>query len=76
MREGRITLGQLLKLTGLVDRGSEARSFLTGGRVTVNGAPEPRRGRKLVSGDVVVAPGHEPLRVTIETPEDGVGPPA
>jgi ribosome-associated protein len=66
-RDGRITLGQLLKLTGLVDRGSETRAFLTGGRVTVNGVPEPRRGRKLVAGDVVVAPGHEPLRVTVET---------
>ena len=69
-RDGRITLGQLLKLTGLVDRGSEARTFLVGGRVTVNGLPEPRRGRKLVAGDVVIAPGHEPLRVTISTPDD------
>ena len=70
VRDGRITLGQLLKLTGLIDRGGETRSFLTGGRVTVNGAPEPRRGRKLVAGDVVVAPGHEPFRVTVEQPGD------
>jgi ribosome-associated protein len=68
--DGRITLGQLLKLTGLVDRGSETRAFLAGGRVTVNGLPEPRRGRKLVEGDVVIAPGHEPLRVTIASSDD------
>jgi len=69
VRDGRITLGQLLKLTGLVDRGSETRPFLAGGRVTVNGVPEPRRGRKLVAGDVVIAPGHEPLRVAVEAPD-------
>jgi len=44
VRDGRITLGQLLKLTGLVDRGSETRPFLAGGRVTVNGLPD-RDGR-------------------------------
>jgi ribosome-associated protein len=70
VRDGRITLGQLLKLTGLVDRGSETRPFLTGGRVTVNGVPESRRGRKLVAGDVVIAPGHEPLRVAADAPDD------
>ncbi len=29
-RDGRITLGQLLKLTGAVDRGSDVRPFLAG----------------------------------------------
>ena len=49
-RDGRITLGQLLKLTGTVDRGSDVRPFLAAGRVRVNGVAETRRGRKLVAG--------------------------
>ena len=50
VREGRITLGQLLKLAGTVDRGSDVRPFLQAGGVTVNGLHEDRRGRKLVDG--------------------------
>ena len=69
VREGRITLGQLLKLAGTVDRGSDVRPFLQAGGVTVNGVPEDRRGRKLVEGDVVEAPGAEPMRITVEVPE-------
>ena len=69
VRDGRITLGQILKLTGAVDRGSDVRPFLAAGRVRVNGVAEGRRGRKLVAGDVVEAPGVEPLRVTVEAPE-------
>jgi ribosome-associated protein len=69
VRDGRITLGQLLKLAGTVDRGSDVRPFLQAGGVTVNGVPEDRRGRKLVAGDVVEAPGADSLRVTVEVPE-------
>jgi ribosome-associated protein len=69
VRDGRITLGQLLKLTGAVDRGSDVRPFLAAGRVRVNGVAELRRGRKLVAGDVVQAPGSEPFRVTVEEPD-------
>ena len=68
-RDGRITLGQLLKLTGAVDRGSDVRPFLAAGGVRVNGVDEARRGRKLVAGDVVEAPGSEPFRITVEEPE-------
>jgi ribosome-associated protein len=50
-----IRLGQLLKLSALVDSGAEAREFLLAGGVTVNGEPEARRGRQLHRGDVVVA---------------------
>ena len=48
-----IRLGQLLKLTNLVDTGGDAKSVLASGQVSVNGTPETRRGRRLVSGDVV-----------------------
>lgn len=48
-----IRLGQLLKLAGLVDSGSDAKFLLAGGGVLVNGEPEDRRGRQLRAGDVV-----------------------
>ena len=53
VREGSIRLGQLLKLADLVDAGSDAKPLLADGLVSVNGAVETRRGRRLVVGDVV-----------------------
>jgi S4 domain protein YaaA len=48
-----ITLGQLLKLAGLIGSGGEARDFLAEATITVNGEPDNRRGRKVRSGDRV-----------------------
>jgi ribosome-associated protein len=48
-----IRLGQFLKLADLIDVGSDVKSLLADGEVLVNGAPEDRRGRQLVRGDVV-----------------------
>ncbi len=48
-----IRLGQLMKLGGLVDSGSDVRPLLAAGEVTVNGQEETRRGRQLHDGDVV-----------------------
>ncbi len=62
IREEVIRLGQLLKLSGLADSGTEARALLEEGAVTVNGKPELRRGRQLRRGDVV-AVGDEAARV-------------
>ena len=62
IRGDTIRLGQLLKLADVIDSGAEARAFLAGGEVTVNGEPETRRGRRLDLGDVVGAEGVE-LRV-------------
>ena len=56
-REGTIRLGQFLKLADLVDQGSDAKLLVAGGEVLVNGAVETRRGRQLVTGDVVTAGG-------------------
>lgn len=50
---GIIRLGQLLKLTGLVDNGGEAKLRVQGGEVLVNGQVETRRGRQLQQGDRV-----------------------
>ena len=48
-----ITLGQFLKLAGLVDTGGDAKMLVGTGCVTVNGEVETRRGRKLWPGDTV-----------------------
>jgi ribosome-associated protein len=58
-----IRLGQLLKLAGLVGSGAEGKLLVADGAITVNGAPESRRGRQLNHGDLV-AVGGELLRVT------------
>lgn len=52
-----IRLGQLLKLAGIVEQGSDARILLAGGAVRVNGEPESRRGRRLRRGDEVTVDG-------------------
>jgi ribosome-associated protein len=62
IRDETIRLGQLLKLAGLADSGSEAKDLLACGEVSVNDEPEERRGRQLRRGDVVAAAG-EQLRI-------------
>ncbi len=57
-----IRLGQLLKLTGIVEGGGELKEFLTTERILVNGEPDGRRGRQLHPGDVIEA-GEDRLRV-------------
>ena len=52
--EGEIRLGQFLKLCGAAESGADARRLLEEGEVQVNGEPEARRGRQLVTGDLVV----------------------
>lgn len=53
LRGEHITLDSLLKATGLVASGGEAKGLIAAGTVRVNGEPERRRGRKLRAGDVV-----------------------
>lgn len=57
-----IRLGQLLKFAGAVSDGADAKTLIAGGRVTVNGETELRRGRQLHPGDVVHV-GADALRV-------------
>jgi ribosome-associated protein len=64
IRDEMIRLGQLLKLAGIADSGTDAKEFLAEGEVRVNGEPETRRGRQLRAGDVVSAAGEE---LTIRT---------
>ena len=51
IRDEYIRLGQAMKLAGLVENGVEAKDVITDGEVTVNGATETRRGKKLRDGD-------------------------
>lgn len=53
IRTDTIRLGQFLKLSNLVDSGSDAKFLLAGGEVSVNGEIETRRGRQLRAGDLV-----------------------
>jgi ribosome-associated protein len=62
IRGDMIRLGQLLKLSGVVEAGGELKDLLAGDAVLVNGEREARRGRQLHPGDVV-AVGGERLRV-------------
>jgi len=57
LSESAIELAQLLKAVGACDSGGEAKHLVQSGGVLVNGAPELRRGKKLVAGDVVFARG-------------------
>jgi ribosome-associated protein len=66
IRDEVIRLGQLLKLAGIADSGTDAKELLADGAVRVNGEPETRRGRQLHAGDVVDAAG-EQVRVALRT---------
>ena len=48
-----VSLGQFLKLCDLITSGGEAKFFLKGNLVFVNGEREDRRGRKLYDQDLV-----------------------
>lgn len=53
IKKDHITLGQFLKLKGVIPNGGYAKIFLLENKVLVNGELENRRGRKLYSGDVI-----------------------
>lgn len=48
-----IKLDQLLKFSGLITTGGEAKEFIANGSVIVNGTPCLMRGKKIRSGDTV-----------------------
>ena len=53
LREEYIKLGQALKAAGLAESGVDAKFVIQDGLVKVNGEVDTRRGRKIVSGDIV-----------------------
>jgi len=62
-RGDHITLGQLLKLAGMVGTGGEVKWFLMETSIKVNGEHDNTRGRKLRAGDIVEVEGEEPVRL-------------
>lgn len=58
-----IKLGQLLKLAGLIDQGSDVKIFLSEDMVLVNGSPVSQRGKKVMPGDIVELRGRGSIRV-------------
>ena len=60
---GTIRLGQLLKLAGLVENGSDVRPLLADGVVRVDGAVETRRGAQLAVGALVAVDGAGTVRL-------------
>jgi len=48
-----VELYKLLKFEGMVSSGGEAKSVISAGRVSVNGAVETRKRKKIVSGDII-----------------------
>ena len=53
LKDDFIKLGQLLKATGLVSSGVDAKFVIQNGEVKLNGKVELQRGKKIVSGDIV-----------------------
>ena len=64
IREQTIRLGQLLKLAGIVDSGSEVKALLAAEPAWVNDEAEARRGRQLRGGDRVRWGQHELVVIT------------
>ncbi|MFV0275386.1 MAG: RNA-binding S4 domain-containing protein [Bacilli bacterium] len=54
-----ITLGQLLKLSGFISNGSEAKFAVKKLDIKVNNQIENRRGKKLYADDLVIIEGKE-----------------
>jgi ribosome-associated protein len=48
-----IKLDSFLKWSGAVSLGSEAKMFIQGGEVKLNGSVETQRGKKLKKGDII-----------------------
>jgi ribosome-associated protein len=59
LRDNSIKLGQALKLSGLVESGSDAKEAIQEGNVKVNNSIETRRGKQLQSGDVIEYRNHK-----------------
>jgi ribosome-associated protein len=52
LRDQSIKLGQALKLSGMVENGSDAKEAIQEGKVKVNHEIETRRGKQLIDGDI------------------------
>lgn len=62
-----IKLDQFLKWIGVASTGGQAKLMIQDGNVLVNGEIETRRGKKLVTGDLVTV-GNETFTVNLDNP--------
>jgi len=68
---GPIRLDQLLKLSGAVETGGQAKHLIQDGKVRVNGVVETGRGHQLSDQDLVSLEGGPVLRVVIGSEQPG-----
>ena len=59
LKDDFIKLGQLLKATGLVSTGVDAKFVIQDGEVEVNGCVCTQRGKEIISGDIVADNGEQ-----------------
>ena len=59
-----ITLGQILKFSGMIDFGAQAKNYLLNNRILVNGKLERRKGKKLFANDQILINQDFLLKVT------------
>ncbi len=60
-----IELYKILKFEGMVASGGEAKAVIAEGLVSVNGSVETRKGKKIVSGDVIEF-GQDKIRIRLK----------
>lgn len=58
-----ITLGQVLKLSGIAQTGGQAKFMISDGRVRINGQTVLQRGKKVFPGDIVGLDGNDLIKV-------------
>jgi ribosome-associated protein len=58
-----IKLGQVLKLSGLVDSGAHAKILIAEKQVKVNNLIEVQRGKKIIKGDMIEVIGVGTIKV-------------
>jgi ribosome-associated protein len=66
IKDGYITLGQLLKLSGAAQTGGQAKFMIADGKVKVNGSIALQRGKKILPGDTVKIDGQNTIKVVFE----------
>ncbi|MFC1689868.1 RNA-binding S4 domain-containing protein [Pseudomonadota bacterium] len=67
IRSEPVELYKLLKFEGLASSGGQAKMVIAEGLVTVNGATETRKRKKIVAGDIIGFAGDEIRVITTTT---------
>lgn len=63
-----ITLGQLLKFSGIIQNGGETKFYLMENEITVNGVIDNRRGKKCYPGDKIII--NQKIELQVERSQD------